>query len=460
MIRSALDRALRSEEALRFTPPPAISSQVAELLLERYGDRDQPLKSPEELQALLQRLRAASFAWSEVRGRDRADVVWVLWQGDDPPAEHETFLESFLCWVERPWRSVQARRLASSWAAAVERGCASIRKVAAWLKAHELRLGDPWSSVAEELDIFSPDRGPANLARAFLDSVETASGFWERLRLPPRASSGGLVLAALGAAAAIARPRLAGDPGLVVHLIDFALEDGVFRANLAAGGVGARFAMAIRVQLAEALLSPWQDEAPPDTVKETIIDFLTRHYDDPRAKRETWQAVAPAAAKIWRDWLNREAIVTFFRLAAKTKDAKQHFWRAREKFWLAALDWLDDAWLIVGTQSGEFLRRGDRGVGRLGGCGPGHCALLLKLRGMTIVESSYAEHERVWLARNERAPPRYSGPTHSYTPAVLTNGADFSSSYAVSDGGRWQKSLCDFIARHSGIMLPAAAEGV
>jgi hypothetical protein len=296
------------------------------------------------------------------------------------------------------------------------------------------------------------------LADAFLGSVETASGFWERLRLPPRAFSGGLVLAALGAAAVIARPRLAGDPGLAAHLIDFALEGGAFRANPAAGDVGARFAMAIRVRLAEALLSPWQGVVPPDSVKETIIDFLSRHYEDPRVKREAWQAVAPAAAKIWRDWLNREAIVAFFRLAAKTKEAQKHFWRAREKFWLAAADRLDDAWLVVGTQTSEPLKRGDRSVGRLAGCGPGHCALLLKLRGMTIVESSYAEHERVWLSGNERAPPRYSGSTHSYIPATLTNGADFSSSYAVKDGGRWQKSLCDFIARHSGIMLPATAE--
>lgn len=460
MIRSALDRALRSAEVPRFTPPPAIASQVADLLRERYGDWDQPLRSPEELQALLERLRTVGFAWNDVKGGDRADIVWVLWQGEDPPAEHEAFLESFLHWVEMPWRRVQARRLASSWAEAIERSCVSIRKVGVWLKAHAPRLGDPWSSIAEEFDIFSPDRGPANLAEAFLGSVETASGFWERLRLPPRASSGGFVLAALGAAAAIARPRLAGNPGLTAHLIDFALEDGAFRANTAVGGDGSRFAIAVRVQLAEALLSPWQSQAPPDAVKEKIIDFLTRHYEDPRAKREAWQAAAPAAAKIWRDWLNREAIVTFFRLAAKTKEAQKHFWRAREKFWLAAADWLDDAWLIVATQDGDHLRRGDRGVGRLVGCGPGHCALMLKLRGITIVELSYAEHERVWLARNERAPPRYSGPAHSLTPAVLTNGADFSSSYAVKDGGRWQKSLCDFIARHSGIMLPGAAEPV
>lgn len=459
MIRSALNHAFRNGEALRFTPPPPVSAQMAECLIERYGDRDRPLKSPEQLQALLQRLHAAGFAWSKVSGRDRVDIVWVLWQGQDPPAEHEAFLESFLGWVERPWRQVQARRLASSWAEAFEHGCNSVRKVGAWLKAHAPRLGDPWSGLAEKLDIFSPHRGPANLAQAYLGSVETAPAFWERLRLPPRARSGGFLLASLGAAASLAQPKLARDPGLVAHLIDFALDDGVFRADAAAAGIGARLAAAVRAQLAEALLSPWQDAAPPDAVKETIIGFLTRHYEDPRVKREVWQAVTPEAAKIWRGWLNREAIVAFFRLAAKTKEAQKLPWRARQKFWLAAGDWLDDAWLILGPQSGGVLKSGDRGSGRLVGCAPEHCALLLKLRGMTIVESSHAEHERVWLSGNERAPLRTYGPTHSYTPAALTNGADFSSSYAVHDGGVWHKGLCDFIARHTGIML-AAAEGV
>jgi hypothetical protein len=104
-----------------------------------------------------------------------------------------------------------------------------------------------------------------------------------------------------------------------------------------------------------------------------------------------------------------------------------------------------------------LIKAVDGRFGRLVGCGAEHCALLLKLRGVTIVESSHAEHERIWLGGNEQAPPRYYGPTRSYSAAALTTGADFSSSYAASDGGVWQKRLSDFLARHTGIALDSGS---
>jgi hypothetical protein len=453
MSRGALAEALRSEEVLRFAPPSPASPQVAGLLLERYGDGDRPLKSPEELDALLQRLAAVGFAWDKVSAADRADIVWVLWRGDDPPAEHAAFLENFLRWVEAPWRRVQARRLASSWAAAFDDQRRSIGQVGSWLQARATRLGDPWSALAETFDVFAPDQGPANLARAFLLRDATAAAFWTRLRLPPRAASGGFALASLGALAAATRPRLMEEPALAVRLMDFALVVGAFRP----GTVSSDFAAAIRVLLAETLLLPWRCDPPPPMVKEKVVGFLLRHYEDPRVKREAWGGVAPAAVKILRDWLNREAITIFFRLAARAKEAQKIDWRRREKFWLAAIDRLDDAWLILGSQSEALIKSGEGRFGRLVGCGAEHCALMLKLRGVTIVESSHAENERIWLPGNEQAPPRYYGPTRSYSAAALTTGADFSSSYATHDGGGAQKHLCDFVARHTGVALDKAA---
>jgi hypothetical protein len=454
VIRGALEHAWQGDAALRFTPPSSTSPRVAETLLDRYGDGDRPLKSPEELEALLARLRAVRFDWRQVSPVDRADVVWVLWRGEEPPAEHLAFLQDFLRWVETPWRRVQARRLASSWAAAFDTNCASTGTVGTWLGTQAPRLRDPWTALAEDHGFFSP-QGPDALAQEFLRGEKSATIFWDRLRLPPRAASGGFVLAMMREAALSVEARLTAEPALAARLIDFVEDDGAFRADATVSNVSPNLVAATRARLAAALLLPWRHQAPPPAVKETIIGFLLRHHGDPRVKREGWDAVAPAVVKILRDWLNRDAISAFFRLAARTKDAQKLQWRARETFWLRALDHLDDAWLILGTQSSALLKDMDRGYGRLVGCGAEHCALLLKLRGVTIVESSHAEHERVWLAANEQAPPRYYGPMRSYSAAALSTGADFSSSYAVYDGGVWQRRLCDFLKRHTGVALEA-----
>lgn len=453
MIRGALAHAWEGDAALAFAPPAPASPQIAGALLERYGDGDRPLKSPEELDALVARLRSVGFDWERVSHADRADIVWVLWRSDDAPAEHAAFLENFLAWIETPWRRVQARRLASSWAAAFEQGSESIRLVAAWLAAQATRLGDPWMALAENFDIFAFEQGPARIARAFLASNATASAFWPRLRLPPRAAAGGFALAVLGAVAGEIRPKLKSEPALATRLIDFARMVGAFEASAATTDLAADSITAIRARVAEALLLPWREEAPPTLVREAIIGFLLQHYEDPRVKREAWAAVLPAAVKILRNWLNREAIMIFFRLAARANEKQTLDWRAREKFWLAAVEHLDDAWLILGSQSHAMLKTSDGRFGRLVGVGAEHCALLLKLRGITIVQSSAATHERIWLAGNKQTPPRYYGRERSYSAAALTTGADFSSSYAGADGGAGQKRLRDFLARHTGVIL-------
>lgn len=457
-LRGALDHASLGGLSLRFAPPRPRSSRIAHFLVERYGDGDRPQKSPEELEALLERLRAACFDWTKVGAADRLDVAWVLWDGPEPPAEHEAFLHAFLRWVETPWRRVQARRVAAAWAAAFDPGLESIRFVGAWLAERASRRLDPWSALAEEFDIFSIEHGPGNLAKAFLAADETAEEFFSRLRFPARAAAGGFVLAALGAAAEFVETRLAKEPSLAARLAELSIHEGVFRPN-AAAATNAHHAQSVRAKLADALLLPWRSEEPPSALKEHIIVYLLCHYDDARIKRENWAGVKPQAVKTFCHWLNVEAVVAFFRIAEQAKAEHALRWRERKKFWLSYIDHIDDAWLIAGSQSSALVKGENRGYGRLVGCRPHHAALLLKIKGMTIVETSDGEHERVWLAGNEQAPPRYHGGRQSYSAAALTTGADFSSGYSRDDAGAWQRRLGAFIERHTGIVTTTEIRG-
>lgn len=445
MLRGAIARSLQAE-APRFAAPEAAVAPLAKLLVERHGDTDR--RRARDLTALVQRLRQVRFAWEKVSPADRLDVVWVLWDKPDAPAEHAAFLHAFLAWIDMPWRRVQACRLALAWACAFDPHLPSIGIVGEWLAARASRLVAPWPALAAEFEIFSPSRAPQRLADAFLAGAESEAAFRARLGLEGRIATGGLMLEALGAACNRVEAGLARHPQLAERLAAFAMHGEVFRPR---GVRGSGRAAAIAIQLAEALLLPWQEAPPPQRVKEQIIAFLLHHYDDARKKTALWNRVRPEAAQRMRAWLTETTIDCFFRLAAKAKRDDPEQLRLRRQFWLSYRDRLDDAWLVAAREGVAALGAEGLGHGRLVGCRPDHGALLLKIGGMTIVETSHSNREHVWLPGNELAPRIHYRGGDFYLPAALSTGADFSSGYSCEESDEWQARLHGFIARHAGI---------
>lgn len=457
MFRDTLEHSLRARPALRFAPPPPMVTDVAALLVGRHGDGDRPRKSPGELEALVGRLRQARFDWDRVRTADRFDAAWVLWDGPEPPAEHAAFLGAFLDWVETPWRPLLACRIASSWVEAFDPRLKSIRVVAEWLAARASQLVEPWPGLAEAIDIFSLERAPVQLAEVFLAAHQSEQACFDRLGLAGLTQARGLRLEALGAAADLVQARLARRPGLAARLMELSLHQPAFHPSAGAGRRSGR-AKSIRVKLAEALLLPWQQEDPAEEVKEQIVDYLLCHYEDPWVDDTIWADIRPLARNIMRNWFKTKAIASFFRLADRKKGGSRAQARMRQEFWMSYLDRIDDAWLAAETKGVASLGAAKLGYGRLVGCRPGHCALFLRIDGMTIVETTHSENERVWLAGNKLAPPLYHQPGKSYLPAMLTTGADFSSGYSCNDGREWQERLHGYIARHAGNCRTRAAQ--
>lgn len=450
IFRATLEHSLRDRSALRFAAPPPLLNDVAALLVGRHGDGTTLRKSPDERAALLERLRLARFDWNKIRTSDRYEAAWVLWDGPEPPAENKNFLAALLAWAETPWRATQACRIAASWADAFDPGLGSIQIVAEWLAAHAAELVAPWPLLAKEFAIFSLEKAPINLARLLLAGMETEQTCFDRLGLADRTEASGLRLAALGAVADILAPRLAERPALATRLIELSLR----QPGLAPGGnARARHSIAksIRVKLAETLLLPWRHEDPPQRVKDQIVNYLLRHCEDPRVDDAIWGDVEPLATNIMRDWLKAKTIAAFFRLADRKKGDHRAQAGMREGFWMSYLDRIDDAWLVAETQSVATLGTTKLGYGRMIGSRPGDCALLLRIGGMTIVETSHSASEHVWLAGNRLAPPLYQERDNSYHLAILTSGADFSSGYSCSSGRDWRERLNEFIAKHSRI---------
>lgn len=454
-LRAALRNARCSPVPLQFAPPRrAKLPQVVDQLLRRYGAGDAPRKSAAELDALLRRLHKAGCKWDSVSPSDRLSVAWVLWRGPQPPAERGSFLSGFLAWVETPWRRVQARHLASAWAAAFDPKLASVRLVGEWLSARAALLSDPWSRLASAFCLFSVEQGPMRLAQEFLASTESEKSFLDRLRLTGPAAAGGLMLETLGTAASLVEASLERAPRLAARLLDLCVHDGGFRPAAMAKADPAR-AASVGLRLCEALLLPWRQIEPPEEVRGQILDHLLAHYGDARVADAVWEDLRPPAREIMRGWLKRRTIETFFRMSGETTPGNRSRREAGRKFWTAYGDHVEDAWLLAGPLHFAALKsKAAIGHGRLAGCRAGDSALLLRIRGITIAETSNFDSCQAWLAHSSFAPPLYCDGTKPYWLAALTNGADFSPVYARNGSGSWQDRMHDFIEYHSGLVVP------
>jgi hypothetical protein len=456
MFRSALAEIGNARLAPRFAPATGKAAEIARLLVEQYGEGQEPRKSADALRALLRRLQLARYEWERVDAADRLDVAWVLWEGTNPPAEHDAFLRDFLAWLEASNRRYQAARLAHTWTAAFDRSLHSIRRVGDWLASRATSLPDPWPQLTKEFDIFSLANGPQFLAEAFLASDETAARFFNRVRLPARAAAGGLALETFAAVVESVEQRLAQEPPLGLRLCDFAVWEQTLRVDMAKQHIPAR-AAALRIATAEAMLLPWEFQPPPPDVKAGIMTFLLRYYGDPRVTRKSWVPLRDPAAGIMRHWLVEETVATYFRLAAKATSIDRTQLTERRQFWISRLSQIDEAWLLAGPRSIAALGTEQLGFGRLGGCRPDQSALLIRIGRLTILESSHEKSETVWLSGNPFAPPFYRPADEVYWLGSLTRNADFSSAFGHKAGGTWQERLAIFIDRQAGQMIASAS---
>jgi hypothetical protein len=453
-LRSSLTVFKNGTSPLRFSAPtPEHFPAVVAKLVQKYGDDGQVKANPRDLEALLRRLRACRYTWDEVQLRDRLNVAWVLWSAPSLPAEHTAFLDAYLNWLETHWSPTQVKRLASSWAEACDPNLSSLRTVAAWLEARLPRLPEPWRSLGTHFDLFSFDRGPHSLANAFLESTESPEAFFERIQLRGRGAAGGLVLEMLIKAAEATEARLAARQDYAARIIALSMHQGTFRPSARDSRTSDRARVA-RLTLAEALLLPWSKQDPGDATREAIIEHLLRHYGDARLRQAVWEDMRRPARDTMRRWLSAETIEAFFRLMNDMQIENPHQWRRRRKFWMAYLDHIDHAWLVAGRQGAELARRSELSFGRLSGSRSDHCALMITIRGMTIVDWNHAGSVRIWRPDDPRAPALYGGTDGTkYRLQDLTAPADFECRHTGNDQARWQDRVHEEIRRHTGITL-------
>ena len=95
-------------------------------------------------------------------------------------------------------------------------------------------------------------------------------------------------------------------------------------------------------------------------------------------------------------------------------------------------------WALAGSAGAARLKETRLGHGRVAGCRPDFCVLLLGIRGLTFARTTSDATWHAWLPHNNLAPPLYGGRTEPCYPASLSNGADFTPGFGRREhrGGR------------------------
>lgn len=206
--------------------------------------------------------------------------------------------------------------------------------------------------------------------------------------------------------------------------------------------------------VADAILLPFVEVAPPAEVQASIQAFLLTHLKDPRLTQTGWARVTPAAKDVMLRWMVSASLEDFFALIARR--AQENHWRYRKAFWSAYLKGghIAHAWVILGENAELEARRRWQGAipahGRLPGGDPDHCVLLLQIGTVVIAEWSHNGTCRVWLHSDRRCPKFYRP---QYLHRELRSNAGYEQQHHGNIHYTWQQKLASVIRHETGISV-------
>ena len=224
----------------------------------------------------------------------------------------------------------------------------------------------------------------------------------------------------------------------------------------------------LRIPFANALLGCWVGQKPPDTLKNTLVDFFISNYGDPRFQNHLhyqWDGVSTQAKGVILNWLTGDTLRGFMKLLQRTAD---DIWQYRQKFWMAYYErgYIDEAWMALGDNAqwmAQSLKIDQKGMGfglLEGGAASNQSVLLLKIGGLVFTEWSHNGSLRAYKDGSPQAPSLYQRTYHGADLRAATS-LDFHDAanmnpelrHMNSEGGTWQRKARDFIRRRTNVYI-------
>lgn len=453
----SLREALETEAArLRVQARPALPRPelpgVVARVCKRHDEGGKPLQ-PVDLAKLVLRFREAAAAGTldQVSKREWKQVCWGIFDGPDPLAEDTVFLEVLL---DRLWKGPSqplCRRLITVYLAKFGTAPVTIHRVAQSLAALAPHWPWGWALRQQRFHLFEPEKAPLELARHCCATDAPLDAKLEEAGITGVCRFGGMEAAAFRASLKQMQLGLSNLP---------AERSGPLMERVLAWYESAREVGGKQVfheespALAAALLLPWRQATPAEALRQSITEFLLKHFKDPRIHPQNWLKVPEEATAVLRRWLTRIALEQFFQIVDCV--AKDRQWKYRRAFWMSYYEVgvIEDAQVLFGPRARALLRSLVEDASAYGTierpCAPNHCILLLSISGLTIAEVSQNGKCRIWKDGNPNAPVLHRG---SYSLSDLKKSADFEQVHWGSPGYSWQRWVAGFIRSATGISV-------
>jgi len=451
----------------RRLPERSRMERTADDVRRRLADCTPVRPSPYDLRETYEELRAVAMRRkriSELAGTHVRRAPWVLFEAqerdEDPLSENRRLVKAYLSRVESEGKRSTALNLASCFLLFYperSRNFARLRdSIRGFIRSARGQRAERLASADRSFQLFG-EGGPETVAAAVLHGTESTERMLEEAGLAGELSRSSFAAAAFRAAVRDVRNQLQqNDPQS--QRLERLLEWSVLQ-DPAGGELQYPH---LRIELAEALLEPFQEGGGSTEIAARIKSYFLEVYGDPRLSRSRWQGVSQGAEAVMLRWLVQSTLEDFFRfvahVAGRDAEADRH-WHYRHAFWRAYLraGVIEQAWVAFGARAAEEAERRfqDRGVsyGRIRSgqnVKPNHAVLLLKVGDLTITEWSHVGKYRMWTADNENTPSFYR---HEYRREQLVTGPDMEGSHHGSESGNWQRKLSQSIRQRTGITI-------
>ncbi len=403
--------------------------------------------------ALLVKLRAAGTArgMMGLTVRDMRLAASCLFEGEKPLAENWNFLDQYLDAL----RSIRSRgatkRLIHAYCIHFDPRHDGIQKIGSYLREAIVSLAGRWEWPERQrrFKLFDPTQAPRLLAALTLDS-KTPRAELKKVGLSGQLLSGGLSAHIFLSALKNIQERLAANARL--EEVDRAIA-------WVRGDEEGEYFTAYRGALVNALLLPWCEREPVETVRAKIQSYLLENFDDPRVDGGSWLGTDDAARDVMVRWLAQATLEQFLRVVDRV--AAKHQWEYRRAFWSAYIEKkvVGNAWVAFGSSGARVATKisndtGDKLMRRfatLGGAGADQAVLLLSIGDLIVADWSHNGRLRIWR-RGSGKPPQFH--LKSYSASELRSDSDFDAVHLPPDG--WQGRTEAYIRRHTGIRLTEA----
>jgi hypothetical protein len=325
--------------------------------------------------------------------------------------------------------------MASVYLDTYEPGAAHSRELGRALDAARARLGERWQRPLRGVPtLFDPERAHADVAAQMVNMADP----WQELkRIGLQPIGSGLMEAAHRAYVAALVPRL-DERAVAERLVRWLKPEG--RATARVAGAGAAL---------DALLSPWVQRAPDETLKEYLTETIRDLYGHPRlGSAAVWSETSEPAKAVMLRWLTGASIKVFLDVVSRVESS--HHWQPRRVFWLGLFEEnrIQGAWAAFCPPAERVASRmrptgtgsGDRWYGRAGPR-PDTSLLILDLGHCIVVEGSHSYKVHVFRKDNPKRPdlyrPKYDCEEIRFLPGAI----------AIPHHSGWESRVLDAIWR-------------